>query len=111
MKKKSKKKELKKLYKTEIPDEIKVLFGKFYIFSIIYLIFFLVIFPFCLLERISLLNLLAILLFLSLFYIWIIVDVFKKKKNFSSNLFVILLISVILAISFSIVKLIFFLEI
>ena len=106
-----KKKEIKKQYKTEVPDNIKILFGKFYIFSILYLIFFLIIYPFVLIGRFSLLNLIAILIFLGLFYLWIIIDVLKKKKEYSSNTFIILLIGVILAISLSIVKLLIFLEI
>ena len=111
MKKKERKKELKKLYKNEIPDNIKVIFGKFYFFSLLYLIFFLIIYPFVLIERFSLLNLLILLIFLSLFYIWIIIDVIKKKKGYNSNLFVLLIGLVILAISLSVVKLIIFLEI
>lgn len=111
MKKKERKKELKKLYKNEIPDNIKVIFGKFYFFSLLYLIFFLIIYPFVLIERFSLLNLLILLIFLSLFYIWIIIDVVKKKKGYNSNLFVLLIGLVILAISLSVVKLIIFLEI
>lgn len=111
MKKKERKKELKKLYKNEIPDNIKVIFGKFYFFSLLYLIFFLIIYPFVLIERFSLLNLLILLIFLSLFYIWIIIDVIKKKKGYNSNLFFLLIGLVILAISLSVVKLIIFLEI
>ena len=111
MKKKERKKELKKLYKNEIPDNIKVIFGKFYFFSLLYLIFFLIIYPFVLIERFSLFNLLILLIFLSLFYIWIIIDVVKKKKGYNSNLFVLLIGLVILAISLSVVKLIIFLEI
>ena len=111
MKKKNDKRRLKKLYKAEIPDYIKVLFGKFYVFSFFYLVFFFVIYPFLLLKRISLFNLVAIICFFGLFYIWIVIDVFRKKKEYNSSLFIILLVLVLAAISFSVIKLLVFLEI
>ncbi len=111
MKKKKESKKIRKIYKTQIPDNVKILFGKFYVFSFLYLIFFFFIYPLVLINKISLFNLIAILVFLSLFYLAIIIDAFKKKKGYSSNLFFILMILVGLAISFSVVKLMIFLEI
>ena len=95
---------LKEKYRAEIPENIRILFGKFYFFSLIYLIFFLIIYPFILMKTINIVNLAIILVVLSICYLLIIIDVMRKKKNFNSNLFVILIIFVILAISFSIVK-------
>lgn len=93
-----------KQYKNEIPDDIRILFGKFYVFSFIYLIFFLIIYPFILIKSFSLINLVLIISFLSIFYLFIVIDVIKKKKQFRSNLFILLIILVFIAISFSIVK-------
>lgn len=64
-----------------IPNEIKIIFGKFYVFSIIYIIFFFVLFPFMIMKRISMISSFLIILFLILFYIYMIVDVYKKRKN------------------------------
>ncbi len=93
-----------KQYKNEIPDDIRILFGKFYVFSFIYLIFFLIIYPFILIKSFSLINLVLIISFLTIFYLFIVIDVIKKKKQFRSNLFILLIILVFIAISFSIVK-------
>ncbi len=100
------KKKLKEIYKKEVPEEIRVLFGKFIVFSILYLIFFGGIYPFFLVSHFHKVNLILILVFLSLFYVFIIIDVIRKKKHFNSILFVILLLLVIISISFSIVKLV-----
>lgn len=99
-----KKKEKKVKIKKEIPDEIKVLFGKFYLFSFIYIIFFLLIYPFILVNLVSLWG--SIIIFISLigFYGYMIVDVIKHKGRFNSTMFILLILIVIMAISFSIVK-------
>lgn len=106
---KTKAKENKKKYKEElrvsIPDEVKVIFGKFYVFSFIMIVFFSIIFPLFLVNRFHKLNLILILIVLSLFYLYIVIDVIKHKKNFNSEIFIILIILVLISLSFSIVKL------
>ncbi len=91
---------------SQIPDEVKVALGKFYIFSMIYIIFFGVIFPFVLVDNISLLSQILSFVLLLGFYIFILFDVFKKKLKFTSTLFVVLIVLVFVLMSFSIVKMI-----
>ena len=111
MKKKASKKEVKKenkniqeAIKEQIPEEVKVIFGKFYIFSLIYIIFFAGLFPFYFIYYISLVSQILCVVLLSAFYIYIILDVHKKRKTFMSTIYVILIALVFVAISFSIVK-------
>ena len=108
-KKENKKKEkpitLKEKINSQIPVEIKSTFGKFYIFSILYIIFFAIIFPFVFMNHISLVSKILSILFLSFFYVYIVIDVHKKRKTFMSTIYIVLIVAVILSISFSIVKL------
>ena len=104
-----KKKENKKVIndeviKSQIPDEVKVALGKFYIFSMIYMIFFGVIFPFIIIENVSLVSQILAVVFLVAFYVYMLIDVIKKKKRFTLTLFVFLIVVVFILISFSIVK-------
>ena len=91
---------------SQIPDEVKVALGKFYIFSMVYIIFFGFIFPFVLVDNISLLSQILSFVLLLGFYIFILIDVFKKKLKFTSTLFVVLIVLVFVLMSFSIVKMI-----
>lgn len=98
-------KNLKKEINKSIPDEIKVLFGKFYLFSFCYLIFFFILYPFWLINKVSTLFSIILIIILILFYLYMIVDVCKKRGNFLSTLFVLLIMFVFMGISFSIIKL------
>lgn len=93
-----------KAVKREIPDNIKLLYGKFYVFSFIYIFIFLVIYPFILINRIKEWASIAIFIILGCFYIYMIWDVLKHKGQFNSTMFMILILLVIMALSFSIVK-------
>ncbi len=108
MKKQNKKKEIVKeeTMQSQIPDEVKIALGKFYIFSIVYILYFGVIFPFYLIYNVSLVSQILVTIILIGFYIYMLVDVFKKKKKFTSTLFVFLIILVFIVISFSIIKMI-----
>ncbi len=105
-----KRKELKeknrnnKNIKKEIPDNIKVLYGKFYVFSFIYIFFFLVVYPFILVNKIRYWASIMLFVLLGGFYIYMIWDVLKHKGRFNSTMFMVLILIVIMAISFSIVK-------
>lgn len=101
-----KRNKLKSKINSETPDSVMNTFGKFYVFSIAYLVFFYVVFPFFLIYRINTFNCVAIIIFLSLFYIYMIIDVKRKRKNFISSLYVFLIFLVIVSISFSIIKLV-----
>lgn len=87
-----------------VPDKIKILYGKFFLFSIIYLIFFAGLYPFFLVSRLSKIGSMLIFILLLGFYVYMIVDVIKHRENYNSSIFVLLIILVLIAISFSIVK-------
>ena len=90
----------------QIPDEVKIALGKFYIFSIVYIIFFGGVFPFYLMYNVSIISQILVIILLLGFYIYILFDAFKKKQKYTSTLFVFLIIIVLIVISFSIVKMI-----
>lgn len=110
-KKKSNKKKIKKekiindeTIHSQIPDEVKVALGKFYIFSMLYVIFFGGIFPYLLIGNISLVSQITSFVLLFLFYVYMLIDVFRKKQKFTSTLFVMLIVLVFILMSFSLVK-------
>ena len=96
--------ELKKEYKDSIPNDIKVLFGKFYVYSLVLIIFFGIIYPFLLIDNISTISSIIILIVLFIFYSYIVYDVFKKRKNFNSSIFLILILLVISSFIFSVYR-------
>lgn len=104
---KKKNKEFKKEMIASIPDDIKIIYGKFTIFSIIYLIFFFIIYPFLLVDRISKIGSIMILVLMSLFYVYMIIDVWKKKKTYIADGYVLMIPLVIAAISYSVIKFLF----
>ncbi len=93
-----------KKIKKEIPDEIKILYGRFYVYSLIYIIFFGLIYPFLLIKSLSVLSSIIIFMGLGIFYIYIIRDVLKKKGRFNSTLFALFVLMVVMSLSFSLVK-------
>ena len=97
-------KQIKEKMNSQVPDEIKLIFGKFYVFSLIYVLFFGIAFPFYVMEHISLVSRIMQIVLLSLFYIYIVIDVKKKRKTFMSTIYIVLIVLVALSISFSIVK-------
>lgn len=102
-KKKKKVEEIKK----EIPEEIKVLFGKFYVFSFIYILFFLLLLPLVLAKHLNKVFLVLLFFWLIAFYVYMVIDVNKKRKNFTSSIFVFLIFLVVSSVLFSIVKIFF----
>lgn len=107
MKKQTKNKRVNLEYmQKQIPDDVKVALGKFYIFSMVYIIFFGIVFPFVLIYNVSLVSQILSIIILTGFYIYILIDVKKKKKKFTSTLFVFLIVLVFILISFSIIKMI-----
>jgi len=97
-------KETKEELKKNIPNEVKILFGKFYFFSVVYVIFFLILFPFLFRPRISLLSSILIMILLALFYVYIVIDVLRKERGFKSYLFSVFILLVVFAYSFSLIK-------
>jgi hypothetical protein len=87
-----------------VPEDIKMLFGKFYAYSSLYILFFGILYPFFLMYYLN--KIFTIVLFIMLIGLYgiIIYDVTKKKDKYKSNMFVIFIILVMFAISFSIVR-------
>lgn len=100
--KREKKKHNKKKLKNEIPDEIKILFGKFYVYSLI-IILILVFFPF-ILNSTSIEFSIFIFLVLICFYLSILKNIFKKKEKFTSILFVFMMFLTFLLFSIVLLK-------
>jgi cytochrome c biogenesis factor len=87
-----------------IPDEILMLYGKFYFYSVCYVVIFGLLYPLLFIGNISNISLvLSFVIFIGL-YAYMIYDVLKKSKGFKSAVFSLFVVLVILAISFSIVK-------
>ena len=97
---------LRKKINSEIPDNVMNVLGKFYLFSLAYLVFFYGVFPFYLIDLINIYNSIAIIIFLTVFYIYMVFDVRRKREHFVSMLYFFLIFLVFISISFSIIKLI-----
>lgn len=93
-------------YKKKIPEEIKVLFGKFYVYSFVISLFFFIVYPFWLVKCLSKWSLIGILVVSFIFYLSILYDVKKKKKHFSSSIFMVLIFIVFSSFLFSLAKLV-----
>jgi hypothetical protein len=87
-----------------VPEDIKMLFGKFYAYSSLYILFFGILYPFFLMYYLN--KIFTIVLFIMLIGLYgiIIYDVTKKKDKYKSNMFVFFIVLVMFAISFSIVS-------
>lgn len=103
MKKEDRKKQ-KREYKKNIPDEIKILYGRFTIYSLLMTLFFGFLFPFLLLGRISKVSSLLLFLILVLFYLFILIDVVRKRKTYHSSIFYILILLFFSTVFYSALK-------
>lgn len=103
MKKQAKTKKEKREYKNEIPIEIRILFGKFYVFSILLSIFLGVGYQF-ILDKISFISSLLLLIVVLVFYIYMFIDLIKHKKNFMSSVVVFCLLFFFSSLGFAIYK-------
>lgn len=88
--------------KKEIPDEIKIIFGKFYVYSLI-IVIILLLFP-LILKSTSVGFLVLIFLLLLCFYLGILKNTFKKKGKFSSILLVFMVFLTFFAFSLALLK-------
>lgn len=108
MKKKNKNINVEDVVDKSIPDDIRVLYGKFTLYSIIIILFLSVIYSLILINYISLVTAISVLVILFLFYVYMIYDVIKHKKTYSSLLFVILVMTTVLSFGIAIIKLVHF---
>ena len=91
----------------EVDVNIRKAFGKYYIFSIVLMIF-MIIFPF-ILKYIKIWFAILLLVFFLVFFIFMILDLFKKKKKYWNSLASIFILFFIIVYSLDILKIVFFL--
>ena len=103
--KKSKKEKIDKL--KEIDKEVRKSFGKFYIFSIV-IIIFLLLFP-LIMKKVKIWFDIFLLILLLVFYIYMVRDLFKEKNNYWTALTSIFIFIFIIIMTLDIIKLGFFL--
>ena len=111
-----KKKKVDKKIKKEIPVEVKTLFGKFYVFSIILDLILLIFMPFALKKISTFFAILSLLVFLIIYYFFFLVffiiyyfmlkDFFKKRQHFFSDFIVLMMIFTFFSFSILFLKII-----
>ena len=89
-----------------VPDDIKMLFGKFYAYSLLYLVFFGILYPFILMYYLNKIFTVILFIVLVVLYGYIIYDIRKKTDKYTSNLFYFLIVLVFISVSISIVRLV-----
>ena len=97
-------KELKK----NIPDEVKVVFGKFYIFSFIIILALAVLYPLVILKYFSIYTQVGFLVFVVMFVSYMMWGLFKKKGNFMSIAVPLLVLVIVRLLIFDLLKLLDF---
>ena len=89
-----------------IPEDVKISFGKFYAYSLIYILFFGILYPWFLMYYLNTVFTIIVFIVLIILYGLMIYDIKKKTGKFISTMFFILIVLVLVSISFSIIKLI-----
>lgn len=100
-----KKKTVNKNIKKEIPVEIKVLFGKFCVFSAILDIILLIFMPFAL-KKISVFFAIVTLLIFLFVYCLMLRDLLKKRQHFMSDFAVLMIVFTFFSFSILFLKII-----
>ena len=103
--KKEKKEKLDKI--KEIDSKVRKAFGKFYVFSIA-IIISLFLFP-LIMEKVKIWFDILLLVFFSLFYIYMIRDLLKNRSNYWTILSSVSIFIFIMVMTLDIIKLVFFL--
>lgn len=89
-----------------VPDDIKVLFGKFYTYSFVYIIFFGILYPLIFMYYLNKVFTIIMFIVLVLLYGYIVYDIKKKTGKYKSNIFIVFIILVLFSVSFSILRLV-----
>ncbi len=90
-----------------IPDDIKISFGKFYVYSMLYVLFFGLLYPYVIMFYLNKIFTVILFILLILLYGYIVYDTKKKTGKFISTMYFFLIMLVVLSISLSIIKLVF----
>ncbi len=99
-----KNREVKEEIKKEIPNDIKVAFGKFYTYSIGIILFMLFVIIF--IKKLSTWFLITFLALVLIFYGYIIFNLFRQKKKFMSSFVVLDILVFALVYSLLVLKII-----
>lgn len=89
-----------------IPDDVKMSFGKFYAYSLLYIIFFGILYPWILMYYLNKIFTIILFVVLVALYVYIIYDIKKRTDKYTSNLFYLLIVLVFISVSISIVRLV-----
>lgn len=87
-----------------VPENIKMLFGKFYAYSFLYVLFFGILYPFFLMYYLNKIFTVVLFVILIILYGLVVYDILKKREKYKSNMFVLCILFVILNISFSLLR-------
>lgn len=93
-------------YLESIPREIRVIFGKFYVYSFV-LFVFLIVYSF-IMKYISNISNIALLIVLPILYLYMIIDVFKKSKKFRAVIFYVFIFLNIITYVCGLIKFVYF---
>ena len=89
-----------------VPKEIRVIFGKFYCYSLVLLVFFI---TYSFIKKyISFISNIALLVILPILYVLMIIDAFRKCKTFRSVMFYIFIFLNTVAYICGIIKFVYF---
>ena len=89
-----------------IPDDVKMAFGKFYAYSLLYILFFGILYPWIIMYYLNKIFTVILFIVLVVLYGYIIYDIRKKTDKYTSNLFYFLIVLVFISVSISIVRLV-----
>lgn len=96
----------KSKYNENIPKEVKVLFGKFYLFSILVYLFLFVLYPLFIVNNVSVVSNIFILILFPLFYLYMIIEVLRNKGKYGSSLFWLFVIIFVVTYVLMVVKIV-----
>lgn len=91
----------------EVPKHIKVLYGKFYVFTGIIFIF-LLLYPFLIMDHINIITNIGILLLMPIFYIIMVKEVLNKRETYRSFIFWIWIVLFFITYIVSLIKFIIY---
>lgn len=90
----------------EIPKDKQLLFGKFYFYSA-FILLFIILYPFFVMDYLSLVGNIITLVLIPILYIIMIIDVLKKRETYKSALFLICVVLILSTYLFNLIKFIF----
>ena len=90
----------------EIPNDKKLLFGKFYFYSA-FVLLFIILYPFCIMEYLSFVGNIITLIVIPVLYVFMVIDVLRKRETYKSTIFLVCVVLILSTYLFSLIKYIF----